>query len=54
MNRALLFFFIAVVAIGSFTLDVSVLGGQTVIGWLCPSGWNACREVAGFLSATGR
>lgn len=54
MNRALLFFFIAVVVIGCFTVDVSALGGQTVIGWLCPSGWNVCREVGSFLNEIGR
>lgn len=53
MNRALLFLFIAAVLFGVFTVDVSSLGGQTVIGWLCPSGWNACREVGGFLREIG-
>ena len=49
MNRAFLFFFIAAVMFGFFTVDISALGGQTVFGWLCPSGWNACENVGTFL-----
>lgn len=49
MNRSLLFFFIAAVVFGFFTVDFSLLGGQTAFGWLCPSGWKACDNVAGFL-----
>jgi hypothetical protein len=49
MNRAFLFFFIAAVVFGFFTVDFSVFGGQTAFGWLCPSGWSACEGVGNFL-----
>lgn len=49
MNRAFLFFFVVVVVLGFFTVDLSLLGGQTVFGWLCPSSWRPCEGVGDFL-----